>query len=160
MGRIASDIVIFEENASAVRRQQRPVIILKNVLFPTVGANDGAKLSRLDQHDRLSAAQTPANRSAEVNSSEYGLAMFGRPWHQTDDAVGQYQHDADDQKAHQHRPVFRVAGEHRVQDRVDRGSIKGPKKILSAAEDRHDNRCGTGAPIQPIGRNTLVCEPR
>src|SRR3954463_10117189 len=107
-------------------------VVLPAPLGPMMACNSPGATSS----DRLSVATMPPNRRTRFSTRSKGSATIESP-EQAHDAAAREQHDQQQQRAHDQRPVFRELRQHLFQHEIDDGANHGTEQRAHAAQNHH-----------------------
>src|SRR5580700_3640421 len=96
--------------------------------------------------ERLSVATMPPNRLTRFSTRSKGSAT-GKPPDQTHNAAAPEQHDQEQERPHDHRPVFGDLRQEFFQYEIDDGADYGAEQRSHAAENDHDQEVAGASPI-------------
>src|SRR3984957_18922734 len=115
-------------------------VVLPAPFGPMIACNSPLATSS----DRLSVATMPPNRRTRFSTRSRGSATV-QPPEQPDDAAAPEQHDQQQQRTHDQRPVFRQLRQELLQHQIDDGADHRAEQRAHAAKDHHDHEItGTG----------------
>src|ERR1700743_3861782 len=98
-------------------------VVLPAPLGPMMACNSPFATSS----DRLSVAVMPPNFRTRLSTRNRGSAM-ARPPEQAHDAAASEQHDQEQQRAHDQRPIFRELRQKFFQHQIDDGADHRPEQ--------------------------------
>src|SRR5450631_4091720 len=116
-----------------------PVSWLISVVLPAPFGPMMAWISRWPtSSETWSVAMTPPNLRTSLSTRSRGSATIEPP-EQTHDAAAPEQHDQEQQRSHDDRPVFRELRQKLLQQQIDHGADHRAEQGAHAAEDDHDH---------------------
>src|SRR5947207_2707998 len=116
-----------------------PVNWLISVVLPApLGPMMACSSPGATSSDRLSVAKMPPNRRTRFSTRSKGSAKestTAHPPEQAHDAAAREQHDQQQQRAHDQRPVFRELRQQFLQEEIDDGADHRAEQRAHAAQD-------------------------
>src|SRR5713101_4548241 len=105
-------------------------VVLPAPFGPMIACNSPLATSS----ETLSVATIPPNRRTSFSTRSKGSAM-AQPPQQPDNAAAPEQHDQQQQRAHDQRPVFSDLRQQFLQQQIDHGADDGPEQRAHSAQD-------------------------
>src|ERR1700732_2773666 len=124
-----------------------PVNWLISVVLPApFGPMIACNSPRATSSETLSVATMPPNRRTRFSTRSKGSAT-GEPPQQPDDAAAPEQHDQQQQRAHDQRPVFRHLRQEFFQHQIDDRADHRAEQRTHATEDHHHHQIAGPGPV-------------
>src|ERR1700738_1134371 len=118
-------------------------VVLPAPFGPMIACNSPLATSS----ETLSVARMPPNRRTSLSTRSKGSAKAQPPQH-PDDAAAPEQHDQQQQRAHDQRPVFRTLRQKFFQQKIDDRADPRAEQRADAAEDDHHHQVAGAGPVQ------------
>src|SRR3984885_8482547 len=121
-------------------------VVLPAPFGPMIACNSPLATSS----DRLSVATMPPNRRTRFSTRSKGSAITlsdtAHPPKQPHDAAAPEQHDQQQQRTHDQRPVFRQLRQELLQHQIDDGADHRAEQRAHTAENHHDHQIAGAGP--------------